>query len=133
MAEDDEPRWPADPAALFAQQLRDAADRLMTGWPVLPGAAGTARQADDPEGARPGLPLPPATLTARHLQVVVDDIESRRAQVQALRTSLGTFDEQLGALEATLRPLLEWTGAWADLEGDASGLWRLPEKRSRPD
>jgi hypothetical protein len=133
MAEDDEPRGPADPAAVFAQQLRDAADRLPAGWPMLPGAAGSARQAGDPEGARPELPLPPATLTARHLQAVLNDIESRRAQVQALRTSLGTFEEQLGALEATLRPLLEWTRAWADLEGGASGVWPLPGKRSRPD
>ncbi len=85
-------------------------------------------------GARPptlpSLPTPPATLSARQLQAVVDDIAARREQVQALRAQLEVFEEQLGTLEASLLPLLEWTRAWAGLEGAVTDLWRGPGGRT---
>jgi hypothetical protein len=62
-------------------------------------------------------------MSANQIQSLLDDIEARRAQVQALRTQLEGFDEQLGTFEAGLRPFLEWTRAWADLEKTMSGFW----------
>jgi len=95
------PRTPADLAA----QLRAAAERLTTGWTGTP---------------------PPATLTTQQLQAVLDDLAARRAQVQALQTQLGTFDEQLATLETALAPLREWTAAWAGFERAATDMWRPP-------
>lgn len=132
MVEDDESRRPADPAALFARQLREATERLMGGWPGLPGVPGSGSSVGGQGEAPPRFPLPPATLSAQHLQSVVDDIAARRAQVQALRTHLGAFDEQLGVLETNLRPLLEWLRAWADIEGGMTGQWGLPGERRDP-
>jgi hypothetical protein len=71
----------------------------------------------------PGMPGTPATMSARQLQAVVDDIAARRAQVQALVTQLQMFDEQLGALETSLGPLLQWLRTWADLEGAVTDFW----------
>jgi hypothetical protein len=89
----------------------------MTGWT---GATGTRPPV-------PALPVPPATLSARQLQAVLDDLGARRAQVQALQAQLGVFDEQLAALETSLGPLLEWTQAWAGVEGALTDLWRPPK------
>jgi outer membrane protein TolC len=117
MSEESSPasRTPAD----LADQLRVMADRLMTGWTTAAGAA-----ARPP--SLPALPTLPATLSARQLQAVLDDLAARRAQVQALTTQLEAFDQQLGSLEATLRPMLEWTQGWADLEKAVGEFWRLP-------
>jgi outer membrane protein TolC len=109
------PRTPAD----LADQLRVMADRLMTGWTTATGS--TARPP-----SLPTLPTPPATMSARQLQAVLDDLAARRAQVQALTTQLEAFDQQLGSLEASLRPMLEWTKSWAGLEKAVGEFWRLP-------
>jgi hypothetical protein len=98
----------------LARQLRDAADRLMSGWTGATGAQ---------PSALPSLPTPPATLSARQLQAVVDDIAARRSQVQALVAQLTTFDEQLAGLETSLRPLLQWLRTWSDLEGAVADFW----------
>jgi outer membrane protein TolC len=109
------PRTPAD----LAGQLRDVADRLMAGWTT---AAGTSARPP----SLPDLPAPPATASVRQLQAVLDDLAERRAQVQALSTQLEAFDQQLGSLETTLRPMLEWTRTWADLEKSMGEFWRQP-------
>src|SRR5947208_13434374 len=70
------------------------------------------------------VPAPPAGLLATQLETVLDDVRTRREQVAALREQLGAFDQQLAALDQGLRPLLEWTAAWAELERAASGVWR---------
>ena len=80
----------------------------------------------------PGLPATPATLSARQLQAVVDDIAARRSQVQALVAQLDTFDEQLGTLETSLRPLLQWLRTWADLEGAVTDFWMPRPRRHEP-
>jgi hypothetical protein len=134
----------------LAQQMREMADRMLTGGlPGWPGTAGSgqASRAEAPGGTgsagggtAPGLPaipgMPPisgmpatpATMSARQLQAVVDDIAARRSQVQALVAQLTAFDEQLGALETSLRPLLQWLRTWSDLEGAVTDFWtpRLP-------
>ncbi len=95
------PRTPADLAA----QLQAAAERLTKGWTGTP---------------------PPATLTTQQLQAVLDDLAAHRAQVQALQTQLGLFDDQLAALETALTPLREWTAAWSGFERAAIDMWRPP-------
>jgi hypothetical protein len=65
----------------------------------------------------------PATMSARQLQAIVDDVAARRAQVRALVVQLEAFDEQLGTLETSLRPLLQWWKTWSDLEGAVTDFW----------
>lgn len=144
----------------LAQQMREMAERMLSGglpgWPV-PGAAGapasgtaraTANDAPAPRaGAAPGTGLPglpaipgmppipgmpatPATMSARQLQAVVDDIAARRSQVQALVASLTAFDEQLGTLENSLRPLLQWLRTWSDMESAVTDFWTPRTPRS---
>ena len=55
-----------------------------------------------------------ASLPTMQLERIVGDIGARRKQVQLLREQLNAFDEQLGTLETTLRPLLEWNRLWAE-------------------
>jgi hypothetical protein len=78
----------------------------------------------------PGMPATPATMSARQLQAVVDDIAARRSQVQALIASLTVFDEQLGTLETSLGPLLQWLRTWSDLEGAVADFWTPRAPRS---
>ena len=81
-------------------------------------------------GVIPGMPATPATMSARQLQAVVDDIAARRSQVRALVGQLEVFDEQLGALETSLRPLLQWLRTWADMEGAVTDFWTPRPPRS---
>jgi hypothetical protein len=111
------PRSPAD----FAGQLRAAADRIMAGWTA---ASQSAAGAAVPGFA--GLPALPAAMSARQVQALLDDLAARRAQVQALTAQLETFDEQLGTLESSVRPFLEWTQKWAELEKTMGEFWRPP-------
>lgn len=78
----------------------------------------------------PGMPATPATLSARQLQAVVDDIAARRSQVQALIANLATFDEQLGTLETSLRPLLQWLRTWSEMESAVTDFWTPKPPRS---
>ena len=70
--------------------------------------------------------MPPATMSARQLQAVLDDLSARRAQLQAMEAQLRAFDEQLGALETSLVPLRDWAQAWARVEGAVTDPWRPP-------
>ncbi len=119
-SEPSRPRTPADVAAFF----QAATERLMAGWTSPAGGAGAVT--GKPPGPWPaGTPALPATMSAKQLQALLDDLAARRAQVQALRTQLATFEEQLGSLEASLRPVLDWLRAWSDLEGSVTDFWRL--------
>jgi hypothetical protein len=142
----------------LAQQMREMAERMLGGgmaaWPVAGGAgkAGAAPAGAAPAGGSgsaaggsasvvpglpaipgmtpmPGLPTTPATMSARQLQAVVDDIAARRAQVQALVAQLTVFDEQLGALETSLGPILQWLRTWSDLEGAVTDFWTAKPPR----
>ena len=117
------PPTPADLAAFF----QTATERLMAGWTTATGGSSGAPGGGAPVGgvrpSSPGTPALPATLSARQLQALLDDLAARRAQVQALATQLAAFDEQLGALETNLRPVLDWLTTWAELERSVAGLW----------
>jgi hypothetical protein len=110
----DAPRSPDE----LARALREAADRVMRGWPA---AAGSMRPP-----ALPDLSGAPATAWARQVEAVLEDLAARRAQVRALQEQLAGFDEQLGGLEASLRPLLEWTRTWTELERALGDFWSPP-------
>jgi len=111
---EDESRRPDSSSAPadLVRQLAAATERVMAGW------------------TGPRMPfVPPATLSAQQLRAVLDDIAARRSQVEALRAQLGAFEEQLGALESALRPLLDWTEAWAGMEGAFARFWQAPDKK----
>jgi hypothetical protein len=116
---------PAD----FAGQLRAAADRIMAGWTAASTSAAGV-MAGGPAPAVPVLPPLPATLSAQKMDAFLEDLAARRAQVQALVTQLQAFDEQLGTLESGLRPFVEWTRTWADLEKTMTEFWRPPSDSS---
>jgi hypothetical protein len=116
------PRTPAD----LAGQLREAADRIMAGWTSM--TAGGSGSAATP--SFPKLPRMPATMSAEQMETFLQDLAARRAQVQALVTQLERFDEQLGTLEAGVRPFVEWTRTWADLEKKMTEFWRPPSGSS---
>ncbi len=115
----DERRSPDD----LARALREAADRVMSGWTA---AAGSMRPP-----VLPDLSGSPPTASPRQVEAVLDDLAARRAQVRALQAQLVGFDEQLGALEASLRPLLEWTRTWSELERALGGFWSPTTLRDR--
>ena len=119
------PGTPADLAAFF----QAATERLMAGW-TPPAGGGSSAPAGVPGSWPLRTPPLPATLSARQLQTLLDDLAARRAQVQALATQLAAFDEQLGSLEANLRPVLDWVETWAELEKSVAGLWRPPGSAS---
>jgi hypothetical protein len=112
------PRTPADVAA----QLRAAADRIMAGWTSMAGSGSGSGSGGT--ASLPGPPTMPATMSVRQMEALLEDLAARRAQVQALKTQLEGFDDQLGTLESNLRPLLEWTRTWANVEGTMSEFWR---------
>jgi hypothetical protein len=91
----------------------------LAGLPAIPGMP-----------PMPGLSATPATMSARQLQAVVDDIAARRSQVQTLIANLATFDEQLGALETSLRPLLQWLRTWSEMENAVTDFWTPRPPRS---
>ncbi|QYN38908.1 hypothetical protein K1T35_17895 [Pseudonocardia sp. DSM 110487] len=108
-------------AVELAKALREAADRVMSGW--------TAAAGSMPTPVLPDLSGSPAAASARQIEAVLDDLAARRTQVRALQAQLATFDEQLGALEASLRPLQEWTRTWSELERALGGFWSPPRDR----
>jgi hypothetical protein len=116
---------PASPAD-FASQMRAFTDRMMAGW----GAPAATAGASTP--SLPALPKMPATMSVEQIQTLMDDLAARRAQVQALVQQLETFDEQLGTLEASVRPFLEWTRTWADMEKTMADFWGAASRHSPP-
>jgi hypothetical protein len=117
------PPSPAD----FAGQLRAAADRIMAGWTAAStSAAGAMGGAAAVAPALPTLPPLPATLSAEKMEAFLEELAARRAQVQALVVQLQGFDEQLGTLESGMRPFVEWTRTWGELEKMMSEFWRPP-------
>jgi hypothetical protein len=76
------------------------------------------------------VPLPGA-LSAAQLTSVADSIAAQRRSIEALKTQLSSFDEQLAALEQILGPLAQWSATWADLEKRLLNMGRGPEGQGR--
>jgi len=68
--------------------------------------------------ALPGLPAWPApgALSATQLGSITASVSAQRRSIEALKTQLAAFDEQLAVLESLLEPLAEWSRVWAGLE-----------------
>jgi hypothetical protein len=100
-------------------QLRGLNERLegLTGvgvsFPALPNLSSLP-------GLR-NLPVPGA-LTAAQLKAVATAVTAQRRSVEALKTQLTAFDEQLAVLERILGPLAEWSGKWAQIEDRVMNL-----------
>ena len=101
----------------FIAQLRGVTERLAglarlgESLPTLPGMP-----------SLPGLPgllawPAPGALSAAQLASVAGSVTAQRRSIEALKTQLTAFDEQLVVLEQILEPLVEWSRTWADLEG----------------
>jgi hypothetical protein len=104
-------------------QLRGLNDRLegLTGlglsFPSLPGLS-----------SLPGLrniPVPGA-LTAAQIKSVTTAVSAQRRSIEALKTQLTAFDEQLVVLERILGPLADWSAKWAQVEDRLMSLGHLP-------
>ena len=94
-------------------QLRGLNDRLegLTGLTVsLPGLPGLSSL----PGLR-NLPVPGA-LTAAQLKSIATAVTAQRRSIEALKTQLTAFDEQLAVLERILGPLTDWSAKWAQVE-----------------
>jgi hypothetical protein len=66
----------------------------------------------------PGLrnvPMPGA-LSAAQLNSIATSVAAQRRSIEAMKTQLTAFDEQLAVLERILGPLAEWGRTWAELE-----------------
>ena len=108
----------------FADQFREATERLQ-------GLAGLGGHLPAASGlpAAGALPLPGA-LSAAQMTAIADGIAAQRRSIEALKTQLSSFDEQLAALEEILGPLAEWSRTWAEFEHRLLNLGRRPETES---
>jgi hypothetical protein len=115
MADDEQSRSGPVPALVqeFIAQLRAVADKAGAPYPV--------RQAS------PG-PVPlPGGLSAAQMASITDSIAAQRRSIEALKTQLSAFDEQLAVLENLLGPLAQWSKTWADLEQRLLNMGPRPE------
>lgn len=76
------------------------------------------------------LPLPGA-ISAAQLTSIADTIAAQRRSIEALKTQLSYFDEQLAALEQILGPLAQWSSMWAELEKRLLNTGHGPEEQGR--
>jgi hypothetical protein len=76
------------------------------------------------------LPVPGA-LTAAQLKSVASSVTAQRCSIEALKTQLTAFDEQLAVLERIIGPLAEWSSRWAQIEDRVMNLGRSGTE-SRP-
>jgi hypothetical protein len=60
----------------------------------------------------------PATgrASAAQLTAISGSVAAQRRSIEALKTQLSSFDEQLAVLEQILSPLTEWSRTWAEVE-----------------
>ena len=58
---------------------------------------------------------------------ITDGIAAQRRSIEALKTQLSAFDEQLAVLENLLGPLAQWSKKWADLEQRLLNMGPRPE------
>ena len=103
--------------AEFMAQFRKIAEQMED----LTGPGGTR-----PAGSLPSLPglpgLPaPGALSAAQLNSIAAGITAQRRSIDALKTQLTAFDEQLAVLERILEPLAAWGRTWAGLEARVTG------------
>jgi hypothetical protein len=93
----------------FVRQLRTFADRAVHSvGGVLPSSL--------------ELPAPPGALSAAQIRAIDRSVSAQRMQITAVIEQLTAVDEQLSVLDSLLRPLVEWSEMWANLEKSVIGL-----------
>jgi hypothetical protein len=100
----------------FIAQLRAATESLES-------MAGAAKHVP----TKPGAMVLPGTLSAMQLTSIADSIAAQRRSIEALKTQLSAFDDQLAVLEQVLGPFTEWSKTWAELEERLLNIGRRPE------
>ena len=115
MADDEQDTSDSVPAMIqeFIGQLRAAAG----------GAGGPHPTAQ----ASPGALTRPGALSAAQMASITESIAAQRRSIEALKTQLSSFDEQLALLENMLGPLAQWSRTWADLEQRLLTMGLRPE------
>jgi len=104
MADDEQSRSGPVPALVqeFIAQLRPVTEKAVGPHPAWQ--------------ASPGTLALPGGLSAAQIASITDSIAAQRRSIEALKTQLSSFDEQLAMLESLLGPLTQWSKTWADLE-----------------
>ena len=97
----------------FIGQLRAAAEKAGGPHPT--------------QQASPATLTLPGALSAAQLASITDSIAAQRRSIEALKTQLSSFDEQLAVLENILGPLAQWSRTWADLEQRLLNMGPRPE------
>jgi hypothetical protein len=93
----------------FVSQLRSFADRaVQTVGGVVPSSL--------------ELPAPPGALSAAQIRSINRSVSAQRKQIAAVIEQLTAVDEQLSVLDSLLRPLVEWSEMWANMEKSVIGL-----------
>lgn len=65
-----------------------------------------------------------ATVPIKQLEAVMSALRAQRESVQALRSQLAVFDQQLGALESAIKPFAEWGRQWVRVQDSVVGKVR---------
>ncbi|MGO9078555.1 MAG: hypothetical protein ACLQDY_05880 [Streptosporangiaceae bacterium] len=100
----------------FMAQFRRIAQQMEE----ITGLSGAARAGLPSFPGLPGWPAPGA-LSAAQLKSIAAGITAQRRSIDALKTQLTAFDEQLAVLEQILEPLAAWARTWAELESRLTG------------
>jgi hypothetical protein len=111
----------------FIAQLRGAAERLEG----LTGLGGSLPSASALSSLPPW--LAPGASSAAQLETVTTSVAAQRRSIEALKTQLTAFDEQLAVLEQILEPFAEWSRTWAVLEQRLMNVRRGPEAEGQAD
>jgi hypothetical protein len=67
----------------------------------------------------------------RHMQALIGTIRTQRDQVRALQAQLEVFEQQLTALEKSLKPLVDWAEQWTRAQQSMLGQVRSVTKTER--
>jgi hypothetical protein len=80
------------------------------------------------------LPTPPGALSAAQIRAIDRSVSAQRMQIAAVIEQLTAVEEQLAVLDSLLRPLVDWSEAWANLEKSVIGLGgRITRHEEKPD
>ena len=80
----------------------------------------------------PGVFPLPGAMSAVQLKSIAESVAAQRRSIEALQAQLSAFDGQLAALEQILKPLAEWSGAWAELEQRLLRMGQAPGSPGGP-
>lgn len=122
---EDAPAAPwSGPAELWMAQLR-AFTELASGRSADTSTAGGGDAADRMMASVRSLAGQANAPTAQ-LDQLMAELAAKRALIGALQLQLSAFDQQLGTLEDSMRPLQEWARQWTGLQRALTDAFRPP-------